>query len=390
MTITSDSHFNEDDVRDLRAAFDPDGTLETDLGEIWPFIQDGVDRDVRRFWAPFAGSATPYDLSSDRIEDLVRRDIDYTELKFTGGLNQRLIGKILRRGRASSMDRTTEVAFGAGLLRSYHARHARLCAALVDDPATLSRLTHSLYTLYALETSVLLNGAALQRADRELADGAEHRSTLEAIDRSQCWLEMTIDGTIVTANRNFLTTMGYAMNDLVGRHHSILCSPEERASQDYVDFWTNLRAGRFVQGEFRRQTKAGADVHLQATYNPILDQDGAVVKVVKWATDVTAMRVAEQTESDRAQRFREEAETRRLAHETTLSELAKIVENIGAVTRQTSMLALNASIEAARAGERGKSFAVVANEVKLLSSRIRDATGTAANVLAYGQRSIRA
>ncbi|MGU3391203.1 methyl-accepting chemotaxis protein [Sphingomonas sp. M1A8_2b] len=389
MTITSDSNFNEDDVRDLRSAFDPDGTLETDLREIWPFIQDGVELDVRRFWEPFAGNATPYRLAPDRIEDLVRRDIDYTELKFTGGIDQKLIGKILRRGRASSMDRTTEVAFGASLLRSYHARHARLCTALAGDTAKLSRLTHSLYALYALETSVLLNGAALQRADRELADSAEYRSKLEAIDRSQCWLEMTVDGTIVTANRNFLKTMGYTTNDLVGRHHSMLCSHEDRTSQEYVDFWANLRAGRFAQREFRRKTKAGADVHLQATYNPILDQDGAVVKIVKSATDVTAMRVAEQTESDRAQRFREEAETRRLAHESTLSELAKIVEDIGAVTRQTSMLALNASIEAARAGERGKSFAVVANEVKLLSSRIRDATGTAANVLDYGQRSIR-
>lgn len=389
MTITKTSNFNEDDIRDLLLAFDPDGTLESDLREIWAVIEDGVDEDLRRFWEPFAGDATPYHLTQDRIDELVRRDIDYTKLKFTGGLTQKLIGKMIRRGRASSIDRATEIAFSAGLLRSYHARHARLSAALTDDPVTLTRLTHSLYALYALETSVLLNGASLQRADKELADSAEHRSTLAAIDRSQCWLEMTIDGTIVTANRNFLSVMGYTMTELAGRHHSILCSPEDRDSQEYVNFWASLRAGLFAQREYRRRTKAGADVHLQATYNPILDQDGAVVKVVKWATDVTAMRVAEQTESARARRFREEAETRRKAHEDTLSKLAEIVDDIGAVTRQTSMLALNASIEAARAGERGKSFAVVANEVKLLSSRIRDATATAANVLTYGQRSIR-
>ncbi|RMB35811.1 methyl-accepting chemotaxis sensory transducer with Pas/Pac sensor [Sphingomonas sp. PP-F2F-G114-C0414] len=389
MTITKTSNFNEDDVRDLRLAFDPDGTLESDLREIWTVIKDGVDEDVRRFWRPFAGDATPYHLGQDRIDDLVRRDIDYTELKFTGGLSQKLVGKMVRRGRASSMDRATEIAFSAGLLRSYHARHARLSAALTGDPATLSRLTHSLYTLYALETSVLLNGASLQRADQELADSAEHRSKLEAIDRSQCWLEMTIDGTIVTANRNLLSLMGYTMTEVAGRHHSMLCSPEDRASQDYLDLWANLRAGRFVQREYRRRTKGGAYVHLQATYNPIFDQHGSVVKIVKWATDVTAMRQAEQTESARAQQFHQEAETRRKAHEDTLSKLAEIVDDIGAVTRQTSMLALNASIEAARAGERGKSFAVVANEVKLLSSRIRDATATAANVLTYGQQSIR-
>lgn len=390
MTITKTSNFNEDDIRDLRLAFDPDDTLERDLREIWAIIKDGVDEDIRRFWKPFAGDATPYHLAADRIEKLVRRDIDYTELKFIGGLSQKLIGKMVRRGRASSMNRTTEIAFSAGLLRSYHARHARLSAALAGDPTTLSRLTHSLYTLYALETSVLLNGASLQRADQELVDSVEHRSTLDAIDRSQCWLEMTIDGTIVTANRNFLSVMGYTVGELAGHHHGILCSPEDRTSQDYLDLWANLRAGRFEQREYRRRTKGGADVYLQATYNPILDQNGAVVKVVKWATDVTAMRLAEQTESDRAHRFREEAETRRLAHENTLSKLAQIVDDIGSVTRQTSMLALNASIEAARAGERGRSFAVVANEVKLLSSRIREATSTATNVLTYGQQSIRA
>ncbi len=389
MTITKTSNFNEDDIRDLRSAFDPDGTLESDLREIWAVIKDGVDEDLRRFWQPFAGEATPYLLAQDQIDDLIRRDIVYTTLKFTGGLTQKLIGKMIRRGRASSIDRATEIAFSAGLLRSYHARQTRLSTMLADNPATLTRLTHSLYTLYALETSVLLNGASLQRADKELADSAEHRSTLDAIDRSQCWLEMTTDGTIVTANRNFLSVMGYTMAELAGRHHSILCSPDDRSSQDYVDFWASLRAGRFVQREYRRRTKAGADVYLQATYNPILDQYGTVVKIVKWATDVTAMRLAEQTESARAQRFRQEAETRRTAHGQTLSKLAEIVDDIGAVTRQTSMLALNASIEAARAGERGKSFAVVANEVKLLSGRIRDATATAANVLTYGQQSIR-
>lgn len=99
------------------------------------------------------------------------------------------------------------------------------------------------------------------------------------------------------------------------------------------------------------------------------------------------MRLAERNESDRAQRFRLEAETRRAAHQNTLAELAEIVDNIGAVTRQTSMLALNASIEAARAGEQGNSFAVVANEVKALSARIKDATVQASTVLNLGRRS---
>lgn len=388
MATVHDSKFKEDAVDVLRAAFDPEGKLEADLSEIWPMIQDGVEDDVRIFWMPFAGDTTPYKLSASEIETLIVRDIRYTAEKFSGGLNQKLIGKMVRRGRASSKDRATEIAFTAGLLASYHARHVRLCTALSDDPAKLARLTHSLYALYALEKSVLLNGAALERADQELLDGAEHRSKLQAIDRSQCWLEMAVDGTILTANQNFLSTMGYSLREIVGRHHSIFCTQEDRTSTAYAALWTNLRAGEFVQQEFRRRTHFGADVYLQATYSPVLDQDSQIVKIVKCATNVTAMRLAEQTEADRAHSFRQEAETRRTAHEDTLGELSKIVDDIGTVTRQTSMLALNASIEAARAGERGTSFAVVANEVKLLSARVKDATVRASQVLNSGQRSI--
>ncbi len=379
--------FSEDPVDILLEAFDPQRTLEADLLAMWPVLRDGVAMDVREFWRPFGGHNTPYDLDHEAVEELIRRDISYTKMKFTGGLNGKLIAKMVRRGRASSKDRATEIAFTAGLLRSHHARHQRLSRALAADPSTLVRLTQSLYTLYALENSVLLNGAALERADQELANGAEQRSKLQAIDRSQCWLEMTTDGIIVDANNNFLATMGYSLGEIAGRHHAIFCFEEDRVSPDYVQFWESLRGGRFMQQEYRRRTREGADVHLQATYNPILDHDGKAVKIIKWATDVTAMRLAERNESDRAQRFRLEAEIRRAAHQNTLAELADIVDNIGAVTRQTSMLALNASIEAARAGEQGNSFAVVANEVKALSARIKDATVQASTVLNLGQRS---
>lgn len=387
MSAASRPNFSEDSLSVLVDAFDPEHTLEADLLAIWPVIRDGVDQDVREFWRPFGGQNTPYRLDQDEIADLIQRDVRYTETKFTGGLNAELIDKMVRRGRASSKDRATEIAFTAGLLRSYHARQQRLFKAFAANPATLTRLTQSLYTLYALENSVLLNGAALERADQELAEAAEQRSKLRAIDRSQCWLEMTTDGIIVSANENFLATMGYSLVEIVGRHHAIFCFEEDRVSAEYAQFWESLRAGRFMQQEYRRRTRTGADVHLQATYNPILDQDGRTVKIIKWATDVTAMRVAERKESDRAQRFRLESETRRAAHQDTLAELADIVDNIGAVTRQTSMLALNASIEAARAGERGNSFAVVANEVKALSGRIKDATVRASLVLNSGQRS---
>ncbi len=388
MTASQRQSFSEDPLEVLLTAFDPQRTLESDLLEIWPAIRDGVAQDIREFWLAFGGHATPYLLGPEAIEKIIQRDVRYTEMKFTGGLSRKLIEKMARRGRASSKDRATEIAFTAGLLRSHHARHSRLCEAFANDPASLVRLTHSLYTLFALENAILLNGAALERIDRELVDASEQRSKLQAIDRSQCWLELTTEGVIVSANENFLTTMGYSLDEILGRHHAILCSEQDRESAEYGQFWESLRSGRFMQQEYRRRASDGSDVHLQATYNPILDQDGKTVKIIKWATDVTEMRLAERKEADRAQRFRQEAETRRAAHEITLAELSDIVDNIGAVTRQTSMLALNASIEAARAGERGNSFAVVANEVKALSGRIRAATVQASQVLNSGQRAV--
>ncbi|EZP53203.1 Sensory box protein [Sphingomonas sp. RIT328] len=382
------SHFNEDGVEVLRRAFDPEGTLDAELREIWPLIRADIADDVTRFWAPFGGATTPYRIGAEQLATLIARDIRYTERKFTEGLTPALIAKMIRRGRASSQDRATEIAFTAGLLRSYHARHHRLCRALAGDPMRLARLTHALYSLYALENSVLLNGAALARADREVGDGIEHRAKLEAIDRSQCWLEMTPDGLITAANANLLTVMGYPLAEIVGRHHSLFCFDEDRDSAAYAAFWEALRSGNFAQEEFRRRTRDGRAVYLQATYSPIRDADGRIVKIIKAATDVTAMRVAERSEAERAQRFRVEAEARRAAHESTLAELSTIVDDINAVTKQTSMLALNAAIEAARAGNHGNTFAVVANEVKSLSGRIKEATVHAAQVLNSGQRSV--
>ena len=381
---------SEDNVADLLAAFDPAGTLSADLREIWQIIRDGVPAEVRTFWMSFAGNATAYDLPADQIEALIARDIRYTERKFAGPFDQELVDKMTRRGRASRKARTTEIDFTARLLRSHHARHERLCTALAGDPARLTRLTHALYTLYAIENSALLNGAALQRAEREAAAAREQRGKLDAINQSQCWVEMDLDGRVLTANEVFLRAMGYDLAGIVGQPHRIFCAPDYARSTDYAAFWAKLRAGEFVQGECERLSRSGDPVFLQATYSPVLDGDGRPLKIVKCATDVTAMRLAERTESANARHFRLEADRRRIAHEATLSALSTIVDDIGTVTRQTAMLALNASIEAARAGELGNSFGVVAGEVKGLSGRIREATSRASALLSEGQQAITA
>jgi PAS domain S-box-containing protein len=388
MAVVQPSNFSEDSVQALLSAFDPSGTMNADLREIWAIIEEDVPAEVRAFWTPFGGATTPYGLSDVDIEHLITRDVDYTRRKFVGGVDQELVGKMERRGRASSKDRATEIAFTAGLLRSYHARHNRLTAVLRDNPSRLQQLTHSLYALYALENSVLLNGAALARADRDRTADAENRTRLAAIDRSACWLEMTMDGTVISANANFLHLMGYSAEQVVDAHHRMFCAIEFAQSPAYDEFWATLRQGKHIQGECERVTKYGEYVHLQATYSPVVAADGKPIKIIKYATDVTAVRRAERLEAKRAERFRQEATKRLDAHEGTLDELAMIVDEIGTIGRQTSMLALNASIEAARAGDAGNSFGVVAKEVKALAGATGTATKRAAAVLNAGRQAV--
>jgi methyl-accepting chemotaxis protein len=136
---------------------------------------------------------------------------------------------------------------------------------------------------------------------------ADHRGKVDAIERAQAVIEFDLDGTILTANRNFLDVVGYALPDIQGKHHRMFCEPELAQSQEYAEFWERLGAGQFESGEYKRIGKGGREVWLQATYNPILDAKGAPMKVVKFATDITAAKTntaeitARVTAVDRAQ-----------------------------------------------------------------------------------------
>lgn len=110
---------------------------------------------------------------------------------------------------------------------------------------------------------------------------------LAALSRSQAVIEFTPDGTILTANENFCQTLGYRLNEIVGKHHSMFCEAAYATSPDYRDFWRSLGKGEFKSNEFLRIGKGGTKVYIQATYNPIFDEKGTVIKVVKFATDVT-------------------------------------------------------------------------------------------------------
>ncbi len=114
----------------------------------------------------------------------------------------------------------------------------------------------------------------------------EMMGQVTAINRSQAVIEFELDGTIVDANENFLKAMGYSRDEIVGKHHSMFVDPEEAKTAEYKNFWDELGSGAFKSGEFRRFGKGGAEIWIQATYNPIMDSRGRPFKVVKFASDI--------------------------------------------------------------------------------------------------------
>lgn len=117
---------------------------------------------------------------------------------------------------------------------------------------------------------------------------AENQGRLDALDRSQAVIAFAPDGKILSANKNFLDVMGYRLEDIQGRHHSMFVESADRSSSDYARFWEALRRGEFQTAEYKRIGAGGRYVWIQASYNPILDGQGRVFQVVKFATDITA------------------------------------------------------------------------------------------------------
>ena len=133
------------------------------------------------------------------------------------------------------------------------------------------------------------------RVEKEHLASAESDGMLAAIGKSMAQVEFNMDGTIRTANNNFLEAVGYSLEELKGRHHSTLVDPAEASSAAYAQFWEKLRSGQYDAGQYRRVGKGGREIWLQASYNPILDTAGKPFKVVKFANDVTdTVRTAEE------------------------------------------------------------------------------------------------
>src|SRR5579871_3636563 len=121
---------------------------------------------------------------------------------------------------------------------------------------------------------------------------ADYQGQMAAISKAQAVIEFNMDGTVITANDNFLNALGYSLDEIKGKHHSLFVEEAYRQSSDYTEFWTKLRRGEYQAAEYKRIGKGGREVWIQASYNPILDLNGKPFKVVKYATDITPQKNA--------------------------------------------------------------------------------------------------
>jgi methyl-accepting chemotaxis protein len=198
-----------------------------------------------------------------------------------------------------------------------------------------------------------------RRLERDVA------GQLAAIKKSQAVIEFEMDGTIITANENFLKAMGYSLAEIQGRHHSMFLEPQMRTSGEYKEFWARLNRGQYTAGQYKRVAKNGKDVWIQGSYNPILDQTGAPFKVVKYAADVTETVLLEQTAHEQRKK------TEELIHEV-IESANQFAESAKIIAESSANLSDGAQNQAASVEEMTAAVEELTGAIAVISASARD------------------
>jgi methyl-accepting chemotaxis protein len=212
---------------------------------------------------------------------------------------------------------------------------------------------------------IITERAAMEVQNRDYA------SQIAAINKAQAVIEFKLDGTIVTANDNFLSVMGYSLPEIQGRHHSMFAESAFASSHEYREFWTRLNRGEYVAGEFKRIGKGGKEIWIQASYNPILDASGKPYKVVKFATDITAAKNLERKVKDDATELQQKVNTILMTvNGIAGGDFTQQIPDLGADAVGQMAAALNKAILSVRTALEG---------VREVSEQLADASGQLAS-----------
>ena len=187
---------------------------------------------------------------------------------------------------------------------AFHGERARQIRRLLDDPRNLPIRKEIKLADLILDLDVnairdehgeyvgcVVNWEEISEKKRLEAASADSTAMFSALGKSLAVIEFQMDGTIITANENFLNALGYTLDEIKGKHHSLFVEPSYRDSSEYKAFWAKLNRGEYEAGEFKRLGKGGREIWIQGSYNPILDASGKPYKVVKYATDITAQKL---------------------------------------------------------------------------------------------------
>jgi methyl-accepting chemotaxis protein len=192
---------------------------------------------------------------------------------------------------------------------------------------------------------------------------------LAAINKAQAVIEFTLEGKVLTANENFLKTLGYSLDEIKGQHHGMFVEPAYRQSPEYRAFWEKLGRGEYEAAQYKRIGKGGKEVYIQASYNPILDASGKPMKVVKFATDVTAQVVAVRQTQAVVAAAKENDLTQRIPLEGKSGDIAQLCEGVNGLL--DTMVNVVADIKSA-ASEVSSAAAEISTSTTDLSQRTEE------------------